>query len=89
LDGKGVKLRAGDCFVVAPGRIHSFEALQDFRVLNVLFLESVVRARLPEVAGLSGYRGFLRWEPTSRGPHYAGSPPIDRFFGRPPPRTEF
>jgi len=74
LDGKGVKLRAGDCFVVAPGRIHSFEALQDFRVLNVLFLESVVRARLPEVAGLSGYRGFLRWEPTSRGPHYAGSP---------------
>lgn len=74
LDGLAVDLRKGDCFVVAPGRIHSYEALRDFRVLNVLFLESAVRARIPEVAGLSGYRGFLRWEPNVRGPQYAGLP---------------
>lgn len=74
LDGIGVELREGDCFVVAPGRIHSYEALRDFRVLNVLFLESAVRGRVPEVAVLSGYRGFLSWEPNIRGAHYAGSP---------------
>lgn len=74
LDGLAVNLRKGDCFVVAPGRVHSYEALRDFRVLNVLFLESAVRARIPEVAGLCGYRGLLQWEPASRGRFYAGAP---------------
>ncbi len=66
LDGQATDLRVGDCYVIAPGRTHGFEGLEDFSVINVLFLERAILGRLPELAGVSGYRGLLHWEVTSR-----------------------
>jgi len=66
LDGQATKLRRGDCYVIAPGRTHGFEGLEDFSVINVLFLENAILSRLPELAGVGGYRGLLHWEVASR-----------------------
>jgi AraC-like DNA-binding protein/quercetin dioxygenase-like cupin family protein len=74
LDSTTTELKEGDCFVIAPGRIHSFEELKNFTVMNVLFIERIVQKRLPELMGLQGYCGLLHWEPASRTPSYAGTP---------------
>jgi len=66
LDGQATDLRSGDCYVIAPGRTHGFEGLEDFSVINVLFLEKAILNRLPELAGVGGYRGLLHWEVASR-----------------------
>lgn len=82
LDGAETELQVGDCFVIAPGRVHAFESLSDFRVINVLFLEAELLARIPSLAGLPGYRGLLHWEPALRDAAAAGVPvrlPEDRF----------
>jgi AraC family L-rhamnose operon transcriptional activator RhaR/AraC family L-rhamnose operon regulatory protein RhaS len=66
LDGLETPLAAGDSFVIPPGSRHAFRSLEGFHVLNVLFIEDALLARLPELACLPGYRGLLHWEPRSR-----------------------
>lgn len=82
LDGIRTELRAGDCFVVARGRTHSFENLKGFGCINLLFLEELLLERVPELVCVRGYRSLLHWEPALREtsvPAGAVRPSPDRF----------
>ncbi|OHE59403.1 MAG: hypothetical protein A2Y36_08210 [Treponema sp. GWA1_62_8] len=66
LDGFPSELRSGDCFVIPPLSVHSFQGLEDFRVLNLLFLENILVERVPSLACVAGYRSLLHLEPRLR-----------------------
>ena len=59
-------LRAGDIFVIAPGRAHCYSEAHELYLINILFDSSRLGLPLQDLKTLPGYHALFKVEPQLR-----------------------